>query len=247
MSEVTAVPIRPIAKGCLVKLWLGLLLLCLAAAALAWVGHAGAAGAVRCRPARGSRRAGRGARARDDRRRRRALALQAPRQQLDGAGPPGQRGDAASRSVTSYQRKCIPGFADALHHARGRPLPLWLPPGTRSAAPAAGRAVHDARHPRLRARHLREAGPGMAAGAQMQMLQQMMQQMQQQGGAPESGGACSSLNGAAGLTPERELPPASTLVPAAAPTQAAARRPEAASVDSEKAVARSARRRAASL
>src|ERR1044071_7346501 len=38
MSEVTAVPIRPIARGSMLKLWLGLILLCLAGAALAWVG-----------------------------------------------------------------------------------------------------------------------------------------------------------------------------------------------------------------
>jgi FKBP-type peptidyl-prolyl cis-trans isomerase FkpA len=39
--SVTAVPIRPIAKGSLVKLWIGLFLLAFAAAAIAWVGTAG--------------------------------------------------------------------------------------------------------------------------------------------------------------------------------------------------------------
>jgi len=41
MSEVTAVPIRPLARGAVLKLWLGLGLLALAAAALAWFGTAG--------------------------------------------------------------------------------------------------------------------------------------------------------------------------------------------------------------
>jgi hypothetical protein len=39
--SVTTVPIRPLAKGSLVKLWLGLLVLALASGALAWVGTAG--------------------------------------------------------------------------------------------------------------------------------------------------------------------------------------------------------------
>ena len=43
MSAVTAVPIRPIAKGSVLKLWLALVLLVAAAAALAWW-DSGAAG-----------------------------------------------------------------------------------------------------------------------------------------------------------------------------------------------------------
>lgn len=41
MSEVTAVPLRPIAKGSLVKLWAGIALLALAGAGVAWVGTRG--------------------------------------------------------------------------------------------------------------------------------------------------------------------------------------------------------------
>jgi len=36
MSAVTAVPIRPLAKGSVLKLWIGILILCLAGAGLAW-------------------------------------------------------------------------------------------------------------------------------------------------------------------------------------------------------------------
>jgi FKBP-type peptidyl-prolyl cis-trans isomerase FkpA len=39
--SVTTVPIRPLAKGSVVKLWIGLLVLALASGALAWVGTAG--------------------------------------------------------------------------------------------------------------------------------------------------------------------------------------------------------------
>ena len=38
MSEVTAVPIRPLARGAVLKLWLAILALALAAGALAWWG-----------------------------------------------------------------------------------------------------------------------------------------------------------------------------------------------------------------
>lgn len=38
MSAVTAVPIRPLAAGSVLKLWLALIVLCFAGAALAWVG-----------------------------------------------------------------------------------------------------------------------------------------------------------------------------------------------------------------
>ena len=39
--SVTAVPIRPLAKGSVAKLWIGLIVLALAAAALAWIGTGG--------------------------------------------------------------------------------------------------------------------------------------------------------------------------------------------------------------
>lgn len=39
--SVTAVPLRPIRKGSVLKLWIGLGLLCIAAAALAWAGTRG--------------------------------------------------------------------------------------------------------------------------------------------------------------------------------------------------------------
>ncbi len=39
--SVTAVPLRPIKKGSVLKLWIALLILCLAAGALAWAGTSG--------------------------------------------------------------------------------------------------------------------------------------------------------------------------------------------------------------
>ena len=44
MSEITAVPLRPIAKGSLVKLWLGIAAAALAGAAVAYVGTQGVIG-----------------------------------------------------------------------------------------------------------------------------------------------------------------------------------------------------------
>lgn len=40
MSSVTTVPIRPLPRGSVLKLWLGLLVLCVAGGALAWIGTA---------------------------------------------------------------------------------------------------------------------------------------------------------------------------------------------------------------
>ena len=187
MPEVTAVPIRPIRKGSLIKLWLGLLVLALAAAALAWAGTRPLQ--VQTLPS--------GARYR-------VLA--------EGHGPAMTPADVAALHyklhvnserapviqdseengqpfVTSVQ-EVFPGFADALTHMRagGRYL-LWLPSGTHIPAgtPPPG-APFTPRDTLVFEIEMLQIAPGMAAQRQMQMMQQMMQmQQQQQGGA--GGGA----------------------------------------------------------
>jgi FKBP-type peptidyl-prolyl cis-trans isomerase FkpA len=44
MSDVTAVPLRPIAKGSLTRLWVGVAVTCIAAGAIAWAGTSKVAG-----------------------------------------------------------------------------------------------------------------------------------------------------------------------------------------------------------
>lgn len=186
MPEVTAVPIRPVRKGSLIKLWLGLLVLALAAAALAWAGTRPLQ--VQTLPS--------GARYR-------VLA--------EGHGPAMTPADVAALHyklhvnserapviqdseesgqpfVTSVQ-EVFPGFADALTHMRagGRYL-LWLPPGTHVPAttPPPG-APFTPRDTLVFEIEMLQIAPGMAAQRQMQMMQQMMQMQQQQSGGAGAG------------------------------------------------------------
>jgi len=181
MPEVTAVPIRPVRKGSLVKLWLGLLILALAAAALAWAGTRPLQ--VQTLPS--------GARYR-------VLA--------EGHGPAMTSADVAALHyklhvnserapviqdseeqgqpfVTSVQEVFV-GFADALVHMRagGRYL-LWLPPGTHVTGTAPPGAPFRSSDTLVFEIEMLQIAPGMAAQRQMQMMQQMMQMQQQQGGA----------------------------------------------------------------
>jgi len=197
MSEVTAVPIRPIARGSMVKLWLGLLLLCLAGAALAWVGTAGQQvieleHGVRMRVIS----EGHGPLMTDQdvmlvTYRLHVGDLSAPVLQDSETVGQGQPFPATTSQV-------YPGFADGLRHMRagGRYI-LWLPPGTHVTGPvppAAGFTEHDTLVFEL---HTLQLGAGLAQELQqqqmMQMQQQMQQQMQEQGhgaaGAGHGGGA----------------------------------------------------------
>ena len=190
MPEVTAVPIRPVRKGSLVKLWLGLFVLALAAAALAWAGTRPLQ--VQILPS--------GARYR-------VLA--------EGHGPAMTPADVAALHyklhvnserapviqdseesgqpfVTSVQEVFV-GFADALVHMRagGRYL-LWLPPGTHVTGTAPPGAPFRSSDTLVFEIEMLQIAPGMAAQRQMQMMQQMMQQQQQQGGgagAPPGNGS----------------------------------------------------------
>ena len=191
MSEVTAVPIRPLARGTLLKLWAGLAILCLGGAGLAWIGT------------------------RDQQ------VIDLPsgahyRMLSEGTGPVMTDADVMlltyklhvgdlhapvlqdSETVGGGQpfpattAQVYPGFADALRHMRagGRYL-LWLPPGTHVTGPVPPAAGFNAGSTLVFEIHTLQLAPNMAQELQrqqmMQMQQQMQQQMQEQGGA--SGGA----------------------------------------------------------
>ena len=190
MSDVTAVPIRPLRKGALLKLWLGLLVLCLAAAALAWVGTRPLQ--VQTLPSGARYRVlaeGRGpAMTSAD------VAALHYRLHVDRVEAPViQNSEETGQPFVTSVQEVFPGFADALVHMRagGRYL-LWLPPGTHVVGTAPPGAPFTPQNTLVFEIEMLQIAPGMAAQRQMQMMQQMMQmqQQQQQGagaGAPPAG------------------------------------------------------------
>jgi hypothetical protein len=194
MSEVTAVPIRPIAKGSLLKLWLGLLLLCLAGAALAW---AGTSGLQVNTTANGLRyqvlAAGEG-----------AVITSADLVQLDYVGRANGREFDSSTSrgqpLVTGTSGMIPGFGEALQLMRpGSRYRVWIPPqlGYNGQVPqGAPFGPNDTLEFDL---HVLQVAPGMAAAQQAQQMQQMQQQMEAAGhGAAAGNSAAAEEPGASG-------------------------------------------------
>jgi FKBP-type peptidyl-prolyl cis-trans isomerase FkpA len=181
MAEVTAVPIRPVRKGTLVKLWAGLLVLCLAAAALAWVGTRGQQ--VQTLPSGARYRVlaqghGPAMTAAD------VAALHYKLHVNSERAPVIQDSEESGQPFVTSVQEVFPGFADALVHMRaGGQYLLWLPPGTHVAGTPPPGAPFTPNDTLVFEIEMLQIAPGMAAQRQMQMMQQMMQQQQQQGGA----------------------------------------------------------------
>ena len=201
MSAVTAVPIRPIRKGSLVKLWLGLLILCLGAAGLAWIGTRGQqlielGHGVRMRVVT----PGHGPVMTDAD----VMLLTYRLHKNDVASPVLQDSEQVGQGqpFPATTAQVYPGFADGLRHmqAGGRYI-LWLPPGTHVTGPIppeAGFTEHDTLVFEL---HTLQLGAGMAQVLQQQQMMQMQQQMQeqmQQQGHGAAGGEGAAGGGAAG-------------------------------------------------
>ena len=201
MSEVTAVPIRPIARGSMVKLWLGLLLLCLAGAALAWVGTASQQvieldHGVRMRVLS----EGHGPVMTDAdvmlvTYRLHVGDLSAPVLQDSESVGQGQPFPATTSQV-------YPGFADGLRHMRagGRYI-LWLPPGTHVTGPVPPGAGFTASDTLVFELHTLQLGAGLAQELQQQQMMQMQQQLQEQMQQQGHGAAGAGHGGAAGGEP----------------------------------------------
>jgi FKBP-type peptidyl-prolyl cis-trans isomerase FkpA len=188
MSEVTAVPIRPLQRGTLIKLWLAIILLCLAGAALAWVGTRSQqeiilpSGAHYRVLAEGHGAAMTSADVA-------ALRYKLHVDRLDA--PVIQDSDESGQPFVTSVQEVFPGFADALVHmkAGGRYL-LWLPPGTHVAGNAPPGAPFTPQSTLVFEINMLQIAAGMASQRQMQMMQQMMQQQQQgAGGAGAPPGA----------------------------------------------------------
>jgi len=213
MSSATAVPIRPLGRGSLVKLWIAIIVLVLAAAGLALWGTAAwqevtLESGVRYRTvAAGS---GPEITPADVF----ALRYKLRVGTLDSAII--QDSDQTGRLFEGTTAEVYPGFGEALQHMRkGGRYQLWLPPGTHvSGDQAPPGAPFNARSTLVFEIQVVDVGVGMASAWQMQRLQEMMmmqQQQQQQAAGAAAGGATPPAGGAA--TP----PPAGGGTPPPAP------------------------------
>ena len=188
MTTVTAVPIRPLARGAVLKMWIALILLLAAAGGLAWWGTKGL---QEVRLESGARyrvlTEGHGpAITSAD-----AFALRYKLHVGSLESPVIQDSDQRGEPFVATTSDVYSGFGEALQKMRagGRYL-LWLPPGTHvsAASPPPPGSPFSATDTLVFEIEVMQIAPGMASQLQMQRIQQMMQQQQQQGaGAP--GGA----------------------------------------------------------
>lgn len=180
MSEVTAVPLPPLAKGSLVKMWLALLVLVALAAGLAWWGTA----AWQIKTLQSGARLqvvaeGHGPTLTDA-----DVMLLAYRLHVNRLDAPVlQDSDTIGQGqpFPATTAQVYPGFADALRHMRagGRYI-LYLPPGTHVSGPippTAGFTHNDTLVFEIRTIQL---AAGMAQELQRQQMQQLQQELQQQ-------------------------------------------------------------------
>jgi FKBP-type peptidyl-prolyl cis-trans isomerase FkpA len=196
MSAVTAVPIRPIARGSVLKLWIALFVLVAAGAGLAWWGtrHLQVItldSGVRYRVVRQG--TGPEMTPAD------AIALRYKLHANDLAGPVVQDSDEGGQAFVATTSDVFPGFAEAMQKMRaGGEYILWLPPGTHVQGPippAAPFAANDTLVFEIRDVQI---GAGQASALQMRRMQQMQQQMQ---GQPGAGGMPSGADPHGGAAP----------------------------------------------
>jgi len=209
MSEVTAVPIRPLAKGSVLRLWLALILLLAAGAGLAWVGTAPL---QRVTTASGlqyqvlKEGTGQPVAAPD------LVRLHYTGRLADGTvfDSSVARGQPMETGISGI----IPGFAEGLQLMRkGGRYRLWIPPQLGYNGNVPQGAPFGPRDTLQFDIEVLDIAPGLAAAQQMQQMQQL-QQMMQGGGGPEGaapGGAPGGPPGAPGAPPPpgaRPGPPA---------------------------------------
>jgi len=189
MSAATAVPLRPLARGAVLKLWIALLALMLAAAGLAWWGTQGwqevtlPSGARYRVVAEGQ---GPTITPAD------AFALRYKLHVGSLDAPVIQDSDQRGEPFLATTSDVYGGFGEALQKMRaGGRYQLWLPPGTHvsSASPPPPGAPFGAQDTLVFEIEVMQIAPGMASQLQMQRLQQMMQQQQGAAAAPPPGGA----------------------------------------------------------
>ena len=202
MSAVTAVPIRPVARGSVLKLWLALLVLLAAAAALAWWGTQPLQvitldSGVRYRVIRQG--TGPEMTPAD------AIALRYKLHANSVTGRVIQDSDEAGEPFVSTTSDVFPGFAEGMQRMRaGGEYILWLPPGTHAQGPIPPSAPFTANDTLVFEIRDVQIGAGQAQALQMRRMQQIQQQMQQQQGQPGMPGGASPHGGT--LPPEGGAP-----------------------------------------
>ncbi len=182
--SVTAVPLRPVAKGSVPRLWVAIVLVVLAAAALAWLG---------------SRQFGTTA---SGLRYQRLASGTGPSPTMDDVALVGYRGSLPNGAVFDENERApvaleqlVPGFSEALTLMnKGSRMRVWVPaklaygetPPPGAGIPANSPLVFD-----IHLIEFKSRAEIMAAQRQLQMQQMMQQQLQQQGMpgmAPPPGG-----------------------------------------------------------
>ena len=163
--SVTAVPIRPLSRGAVLKLWLGLLVLGLAAAGLAWVGTSTFQvvtldSGVRYRILREG--TGPTITPAD------LFALRYKLRVNEVDGPVIEDSDQTGQPFVASTQNIYPGFAEALQSMRsGNKFLLWLPPGTHAQGPLRPGTPFAANDTLVFEVEVLQIAPGMAAMQQM--------------------------------------------------------------------------------
>jgi FKBP-type peptidyl-prolyl cis-trans isomerase FkpA len=184
--SVTAVPLHPLKKGSVAKLWIALALLAGLAAAFAWWGTASfqtvtTGTGVGIRTLRG----GSGAKITPQD----VFALHYKLHAKSLEAPVIQDSRETGQPFVTTTQGVYPGFADGLQHMRpGGSYILTLPPGTHEQGPIPAQAPFTAKDSLVFEIDVLQvepgAGPRFMEMQRMQQLQQLQQMQQMQGGAP---------------------------------------------------------------
>ena len=192
--SVTAVPIRPIRKGSVLKLWLGIAALSLAGAGLAWVGTSAlqvttTASGLRYRVIEEG--SGPTVTPAD------LVALRYKLRKADGTLI--QDSEQTGQPFVTGTEGLFPGFSEGLQlmQAGGR-YRLWIPPGLHVTGPMPPGAPFTPEDTLVFDVEVLQIAPGMAA----------MQQLMGPPGAPPGGAPGAGAPPAAGAAPEGEGAPA---------------------------------------
>lgn len=202
--SVTAVPIRPLAKGSVLRLWLALIVLCVAGGALAWIGTAPI---QRTTTASGLQyqilKAGDGPL---------VTAEDALRLHLVGRRP---NGDVFANTLNGRPEETtpdafIPGFGEALRLMRkGARYRVWIPPHLGYQGNVPPGAPFQPNETLTFDIEVVDVAPGAAAMLRMQQQMQLQQQLQQMGAGSGAGEGTPGAGSSPGETPPPSEPSSS--------------------------------------